>query len=501
MGVFNRNSTGTRKKATTGFSELNRRTYEASQTKNVNNNYNRVSQSNRYFNNANFQQNSKISGHNNVSNYNRNNQQQRYSAQRKKQSKKSRNKKIIIVVLSVIAALAVIIGVIFGIIGCNMNSGMGNIGLTPTSLDKPFYMVLMGVDSSNERKSNDGGDDNDYRSDSIILARIAADEKKVTLMSIHRDIEVDMKEHGVQKVNSAHSIGGPEQVIKTISELAGVPINHYAEINFDGFKAAVDDLGGVKVNVPMEISDAMAGGYVPAGEQILNGEQALVLCRARHAYDDYGDGDKFRAANQRMVLSAIAQQALSSDILTIAKIATDLSSYIKTDLALNDMIGLAQLMKDINPAKDVYSSMTPTEGVYKDGGWYEQLDKDEWKKMMKRMDQGLPPDEKTYIDPNTGTIMSTAGGGDYSGNVTVLNGSGIVGAAAQCAEKLNSMGFITTTGNADSEDYTKTLIIYRGDNKDAAEAIRDKIGCGKIQEDDGSQQFSGDILVIIGLDF
>ena len=91
------------------------------------------------------------------------------------------------------------------------------------------------------------------------------------------------------------------------------------------------------------------------------------MCRARHAFDAFGDGDKYRAANQRMVLSAIAQKALASDILTIAQTATDLSKYIKTDLALNDMIGLAQLMKGLDPATDVYSAMTPTEGIYKDG--------------------------------------------------------------------------------------------------------------------------------------
>lgn len=102
-----------------------------------------------------------------------------------------------------------------------------------------------------------------------------------------------------------------------------------------------------------------------------------MLSRARHAFDDYGDGDKYRAANQRAVLSAIAEKALSSDILTIAQTVMDMSGYIKTDLAINDMIGLAQLMQGLNPAKDVYTSMTPTKGVYKNGGWYEELDEDE----------------------------------------------------------------------------------------------------------------------------
>lgn len=360
MGRFNNNSS--RRKSTTGFSELNRRTYEASQSsRRARQNNGQLRNSTRINSSASVGQRSQ-----DIRNYSRSNQQQRYTNARKVNLKRSRRKKIIIALSALFVAIVAAIAIAFAVISCNMNAGMSNIGLTPTSLDKPFYMVLMGVDSSEERKSN-GGTDADYRSDSIILARIAADEKKVTLMSFHRDIEIDMGEYGIQKLNAAHSLGGPELVIKTVSKLAGVSINHYAEINFDGFKAAVDDLGGVEINVPMEIDDYQAGGYVPAGVQTLNGEQALIMCRARHAFDAFGDGDKFRAANQRLILSAIAQKALSADILTIAQTATDLSKYIKTDLGLNDMIGLAQLMKDLNPATDVYSAMTPTEGVYKDG--------------------------------------------------------------------------------------------------------------------------------------
>ena len=265
MGIFNKKSAGGRKKATTGFSELNRRTYEASPTGRTG----QIDPTNTvgYAGNPNAKTNRRGKGANTtasgtLSDYSRRGQQQKYADARKAQDKKKRNKKIIIVIASVIVAILVAIGIAFGVMMCNMNSGMGNIGLTPTSLDKPFYMVLMGVDSSDQRKGESGGTDEDYRSDSMILARIAADEKKVTLMSIHRDIEVDMGgEYGVQKINAAHSIGGPEMVIKCVSKLAGVNINHYAEINFDGFCAAVEDLGGIDINVPIEINDELVGSY------------------------------------------------------------------------------------------------------------------------------------------------------------------------------------------------------------------------------------------------
>lgn len=508
MGIFNKNINSGRRKPTTGFSELNRRTYEASpsgRTGRVQNNNSfgyagnpqakPASQAPQFNNRVNIPRDS-------VNDYARHGSQARYAQARLQQEKRKR-RKIIIIVAAAIAAVLIAGGIAFAaIISANMNSGMSNIGLTPTSLDKPFYMVLMGVDSSEERKA-EGGTDNDYRSDSIILARIAANEKKVTLMSLHRDIEVDMGQYGTQKLNAAHSLGGPELVIKTVSKLAGVNINHYAEINFDGFQAAVDDLGGIEVDIPVDIVDEMAGGEVPAGHQKLNGWDALVVCRARHAFDAYGDGDKFRAANQRMILTAIAQKCLSADILTIAQTVMDMSKYIKTDLGLNDMIGLAQLMKDIDPQNDVYTAMTPTEGVYKNGGWYEELDVEKWHKMMERMDQGLPPVEGTVIDPQTNTVMSTGGGSsNMSGRVAVRNGTDKEGLASSASSKIYALGFTTDIGNANTQDYTTTVIVYNNDNqKTAAEAIRDALGCGNVIKNNDEYVFNTDFLVVVGTDF
>lgn len=523
MGIFDRNNPS-RKKQTKGFSELNRRTYEASpmgrsqqrqsyQRQNLNN------QQQEYQRNVtNHVRNSNVSSYspnfnnvNSTSDYTRGSSAAKYASVRKQQL---RNKKIKIFAIVFIAIILVIIACFTAFalnISNNLNQGMDKVDqLTPTQYaNAPFYMVLMGVDSSEERKQ-DGGTDDDYRSDSIILARIDPVNKKVTLMSLHRDTEINMGEHGKQKLNAAHSLGGPNLVIKAVSELAGVPINHYAEINFDGFKAAVDDLGGVEVDIPMDIWDPMAGGSVPAGKQVLNGEQALIVCRARHAFDAFGDGDKYRAANQRVVLSAIAKKCLSSDILTIAKTVTDLSKYIKTDFALTDIIGLAQLMKDIDFEKDVYTAMEPTEGVYKDGVWYERVLEDEWREMMERMDKGLPPSKKTIIDPETGTIIAksddssdnSSSDGKFHGSVAVRNGTTKDGLAADASNKISDLGFTTDVKNANSLDYTQTVIVYSNDNQlKAAQAIKDAIGCGNIVKNNNEYIFETDLLVVVGTDY
>ena len=177
---------------------------------------------------------------------------------------------------------------------------LNSLAVTDSPSD-PFYMLLIGADKSQDRDES-GEYGGSYRTDSMILARVDPKEKEVTLISIPRDTQVDIPGHGTQKINAAYAFGGASLAVDTVSELAGVPISHYAEIDFDGFKAVVDALGGIEVDVPMEINDDMAGGHVDAGLQTLNGEQALILCRSRHNYDDIGNGDAIRAANQRLVL-------------------------------------------------------------------------------------------------------------------------------------------------------------------------------------------------------
>lgn len=391
------------------------------------------------------------------------------------------------------------------------------------SASDPFYMLLIGIDKSEQRESTNeyGGS---YRTDSMILARIDPKEKQVTLISIPRDIQVTIGSHGTQKINAAYAFGGPSGAIDAVSKLAGVPINHYAEIDFDGFKAVVDSLGGIKVNVPMEINDDMAGGHVDAGEQTLNGEQALILCRSRHNYDNVGDGDgdSIRAANQRMVISAIMKQLMSSDIATLTNTVSTLAQYITTDYSAAGILGLAQSMIGIDVENNVYSAQVPTTSVYENDIWYEKLNTTEWNKMMDRVKKGLSPTEDTVVDPATGCVMSSAGNGgsgtsdnasksssssssssaSLSGvKVAVKNGSGIQGCANEAASKLTPQGAVCETGNADDYNYKSTIVVYNGSDSSQAQKIADLLGHGTVKKNDGTYSFSGDYLVVVGQDW
>ena len=391
------------------------------------------------------------------------------------------------------------------------------------SPSNPFYMLLIGVDKSQDREEG-GVFDGSWRTDSMILTRIDPQNKKVTMISIHRDTQVTIPGYGQQKINAAYTFGGPAGAVKAVSDLAGVPISHYAEIDFDAFEEVVDQLGGVEVDVPYEINDDRAGGHVDAGQQVLSGEEALILCRSRHTYDKYAtDGDRMRAANQRMVLTAIMKKLMASDIGTLTNTVSTLAKYITTDMDVATLVGLAQTMNGMDVSQDLYTAMEPTTSKYVNDTWWEEVDQTAWMEMMRRVDQGLSPTEEDVVDQATGVTVATAGDGgkassssssdsassdsssvtfDFSGKtIAVRNGSTIDGAAGDAAGKLTSLDAEIDVGNANNKNFATTLVIYHDDaNADGAQVIANTLGQGQVRKNDGSYLTKGDFLVIIGSD-
>ncbi len=448
-----------------------------------------------------------------------------YSKLRKKRSHKKALITTLVVCVCVIGVLAAAVVVWAMNVQAALNEGIDDevrSALTePETVDDPFYMLLLGVDRNEDRaqSSEYGEEDSAYRSDTIILARIDPPQKQVTLVSLHRDLLVDMGDYGVNKLNNAYSFGGPSYAIEVVSELAGVPISHYAEVNFDEFDALVDSLGGIEVDVPMDIDDPNAGAPISAGPQTLDGAQALTLCRSRHAYDDYGDGDVFRAANQRMVIAAIAKKVMAVDPLTLANTISQLAEMVTTDMSVTDLLHLASEMRGIDLDKNVYSGMTPTTSLYQDGGWYELLDTEAWQTMMQRVDSGLSPYASADEDLTAGlagsqsenikngdisdgsTTFEPGTPADVDATVLVLNGTGISGLANRIASSLEKHGYETSTGNAQNS-YEYSVVAYSSpENKTAAEAVANALG-GSIDVEDwqGVYETDSDVVVVLGED-
>lgn len=410
----------------------------------------------------------------------------------------------------------VVIGAAFAYVGsisANLHSGLdddlSDVLVETDMTNEPFYMLLLGTDGSVERD-----DDPEYagvfRSDSMMLVRVDAAQKKITLISIPRDIPIDFGgDIGKQKINAAYAIGGPSLAVKAVSELAGVDISHYAQVDIDGFASIVDALGGVEVDVPVYINDYEAGGVLQPGLQTLDGSQALILCRSRNTYGN--NGDHMRAANQRQVLMAIAKKALNSDVRTIAYTVQAMSQYVTTDLELADIVGLAEAMSGMDTTTNMYTASVPTESRYVDDGWYEFVDKERWNEMMERVRAGEPPTEETEVDAATGVVLSTAGTGAGTDglaycSITVKNATDEEDLEDTIGQALVEAGYVNVAMGTvnDSFSYPDTLVVYNDPNREAeAQDILDVVGQGKLHYDKAGEyaMFDIDFLVVLGEDW
>lgn len=334
----------------------------------------------------------------------------RYSERARQRRTGKRIRRVIVVTLvALLACVGTAAGVWFSNIAGRLNNGAI---ITPDLLltlvdsnvtKEPFYMLLLGTDGR-------PGEDS-YRADSIVLARIDAPEKEVTLISIPRDTKIEYDGSTI-KINAAHVYDGAEGMVEAVNDLCDIKISHYAEINFEGMQQLVDALGGVEVNVPDRIDDPKAADFViEPGLQTLNGEQALAFCRSRA----YADGDYTRMRHQRIFLAALANTILNKmDVGNLMGIVDSLSSMVVTDMSVQDIISLVNAMRGMD-TDNIWTANLPSwagEDTWIDGQSYVFVHEDELKEMMGRINAGEDPQ-----GPQTmGTGGDSATTGDLSNN-------------------------------------------------------------------------------------
>ncbi|MFP5330982.1 MAG: LCP family protein, partial [Acidimicrobiia bacterium] len=153
---------------------------------------------------------------------------------------------------------------------------------TPSDSAEPVTFLIIGSDSreglTDLRNFGPAGGE---RADVIILLQIHPDDGTAQMLSIPRDLWVEIPGHGENKINSAFAFGGAPLMVETVSRETGVDINHYVQVDFVGFQAIVDELGGVPINFPYPARDSKSGLRVEAGTQTLDGSQALAYARSR----------------------------------------------------------------------------------------------------------------------------------------------------------------------------------------------------------------------------
>jgi LCP family protein required for cell wall assembly len=312
------------------------------------------------------------------------------------------------------------------------------------------------------------------RTDTMILVTIDPATHTAGMLSIPRDLWVKIPGYDYAKINTAYfwgeadhvEGGGPALAMKTVEDFLGVPIQYYARIDFQAFVEFIDELGGIELNIPEEISVDPIGPHntvvLKPGVQLLDGPTALAYARNR----DTANGDFDRATRQRQVIFAIRDRILNLNMLPLLIkkspiLYKQLKSGVHTNLTLDQMIKLAWLAAQIpkENIKQAAIGLDQADATFSYDGQYI---------LQPRVDEiRLLRDE---IFTNTGPAAPAVPTGDPAqsmadehATISVLNGTSQAGLASRTKEYLIAQGMnVTKTDNAQEAYDLTTIIDYTG---------------------------------------
>jgi LCP family protein required for cell wall assembly len=392
------------------------------------------------------------------------------------------------------------------------DSGNEEGGGAPEALN----LLLVGNDSRADLTDEQlaelsAGTDSGINTDTMILVHVPADGSGASFVSFPRDSYVEIPGHGQDKLNAAYSYGyhgvddsapetqrqaaGAQLLVKTISRLSGLRIDHYAEVDLLGFFNLTSVVGGVEVNLCNAVDDSRWSGAVfPAGKQTISGADALKFVRQRHGLPRV---DIDRIVRQQVFIAGVLRRMLSDDVLLDLGKQRELVGAAAESLTVDenlDLLQLAEQMQSVTAAAIEFRTIPilDPDGRDADGRSIVELEDEE---TLHRFfaELSAEPDE-----PEEAPAVETVD--PSSVDVEVLNGSGTSGLGASAADELSAAGFgIADTGNADSSDYTQTVVRHAEGDEPLAATVAAQIP-GAVTEPSDSAS-SGTVTLVLGSDF
>ncbi|MFC2023563.1 LCP family protein, partial [Chloroflexota bacterium] len=380
------------------------------------------------------------------------------------------------------------------------------ITFTPTPLPTVVFsedvvnILLIGLDSTKNLRSQN--------SDVIIVVSVDKSSKQVAMLSIPRDLWVYIPTHGWSRINTAHRRGylnsypgeGPELLKRTIEINFGIPIQHWARVDFRGFRRVVDELGGVDMTVACPVNlrykpptsadsdDAQEELILEPGVYHMDGDTALRYVRTRRGGSDFS-----RARRQHQFLKAMWEQMKTPDIIgRIPGLWLALKGSVKSDLSLGDMLSLAPVALELKPQRirskyigpDQITNWTTAEG---------------WRVLLPDYPKIQQLIANLFAPPPVGEDRAAEEGA----RIQVLNGTYRHQLAKIGADDLRWHGLnVVETGLADHPDYEHTQVIVFNDMPRALELLVSLLRVkpeNLITRPDSSQPV--DIQVILGNDY
>ena len=367
-------------------------------------------------------------------------------------------------------------------------------------------LLLVGMDSragltaEQQVEFSTGDPEGVLNTDSMMLVHVPADGSAASFVSLPRDTYVSIPGYGEGRLNSAYARGyndadgsdadrdaaGAQLLIQTVSQLSGLRIDHFAEIDLLGFINLSTIVGGVEVNLCQATSDTLSGADFPAGVQTISGADALKFVRQRYGLPRV---DLDRVVRQQVYIAGMLRNILSTDRLLDFGKQKDIVEQVGTSLTLDrelDLFELAAQMQSVQLGSITFQTIPGLTNARIDGA---DVLEPPGQRVLHAFFGSLagPPEPDAPAAPSSSA--PSVAPGDVT--VSVLNGSGASGAAATAATALGDGGFAASSGgNADPTD-TTTVSHAAGDEAaaalvaaqvpGAAVAVDDSLPAGTVQ--------------------
>jgi LCP family protein required for cell wall assembly len=412
----------------------------------------------------------------------------------KRRREPSRRSKIVRRVLLGVGVFVLVVGVgaaaaIWKLQGNIETKDLGTSVVKDDTPEGAMNILFIGSDSR-DLKTKGYGKEKGQRSDALMLVHFAKDNKRIDAVQIPRDTLMELPTckdtgsgglaGGEGMINSALE-AGPGCSVRAVETISDVHIDHFVQLDFDGFASMVNALGGVNVCLDEALVDPLAKLDLPAGKQKIKGKDALALARTRHAV---GDGsDIGRLGHQQVVMSSIISQARSTSILTrpdkLFRFLNALTRSITVDEGINsisELTGLAKRARAV-PEKGITFVTMPNGAAPSDPNRVVKTDDADTIFKAVKMDQEMPV-EGEDDDTDVRDTGDTGATNPRSALVTILNAARTPGLATSAQTSMTAMGY-TVNGLQDAQNPAeKTRIFVDGtpEAKATAESLNADFG-------------------------
>ena len=338
----------------------------------------------------------------------------------------------------------------------------------PQGLTQAQTVLLVGDDSSDDLSSDfqdlAAGERDGHRTDTVMVLRIDPRSNKITGINFPRDLYLTLCDGTRQRINAAWFVGGPDCLVETVREFAGIRIDHYAQVNFEGFVQIVNAVGGVPMYLEKPMRDQKAHLDLPKGCVELDGRAALGFVRTR-ADNDFG-----RIARQQRFLKELADRATTLSVLAnpvrLFQLVDAVGDMLTVDegMTVGTMREFALTLRNVD-SDDITLATIPTATDSSTGAYYEMPVEDETRELLTAFTSGRlaeyvgeePADEPSARASEAQPKIAV----DELDPVAVQNASQVDGLAASVAERLQDAGLaIAAVGDATMPEPEGVVIAY-----------------------------------------